>query len=100
MIALENRASDTVVSKLLDYFPAAATTAHNGSLPLHVAAKLGACGPLGVEHLLRIHPEAARANEAHDDEFLPVHLAMRHTLVQEKVAQHVLVVPQVNIPAS
>lgn len=85
MIALENRASDAVVRKLLDYFPAAAETAHNGSLPLHVAAKLGASGPDAVEHLLKIYPEAARAKEALDDEFLPVHLAMRLSLVQEKV---------------
>ena len=88
MIALENRSSDAVVRKLLDYFPGAAETAHNGSLPLHIAAKLGASGPDAVEHLLKIHPEAARAKEdvgMHDDEFLPVHLAMRHALVQEKV---------------
>ena len=68
MIALENRASDAVVRKLLDYFPAAAETAHNGSLPLHVAAKLGASGPDAVEHLLKIYPEAARAKEALDDD--------------------------------
>ena len=85
MIALENRSSDTVVRKLLDYFPAAATTAHNGSLPLHIAAKLGTSGPDAVDALLMIHPEAALAKEAHDDEFLPVHLAMRHTLVNDKV---------------
>lgn len=85
IIALENRSSDKVVRKLLDYFPSAAETAHNGSLPLHIAAKLGASGPDAVDHLLRIHPEAARAKESHDDEFLPVHLAMRLALVQEKV---------------
>mmetsp|Transcript_9511 Transcript_9511/g.19238 ORF Transcript_9511/g.19238 Transcript_9511/m.19238 type:complete len:257 (+) Transcript_9511:163-933(+) len=90
MIALENRASDAVVRKLLDYFPAAAAITHNGSLPLHIAAKLGVCGPLVVEHLLQVHPDAVRAKEAHDDEFLPVHLAMRHAQVQEKVV-HLLV---------
>ena len=84
VIALENKASDAVVRKLIDYYPRAAATTKSGSLPLHIAAALGA-SPAVVGELLRINPDAARVAETHGHEFLPVHLALRNVFVQDNV---------------
>lgn len=82
VVALESRASNAVMLKLLLYNADAVAIITRGSLPLHLAMKLGTAKAV-VEKMLGIYPHGARQQDT--DEFLPVHVALRQPLVADSV---------------
>jgi len=76
-VAVDNKASDAVVKKLLEAYPQAAaiTTGYDKKLPLHLAVR-SQPSEVVVQLLLDAYPEGAQALDEY--KMLPLHLGVRY----------------------